>query len=658
MRMKMKNNNALIGTAMLMAIWDKTHQDNLDLLKPFVLYLIGKNTHIGEEINIDSIIIGMEKEFGFSNIPRAVIIKIFGRMKKLVLRKNNCFYLLKDVIAYYNDFNNKKRQIADDSERVITQLTEYLRNINSSFNKITMDDTKSLFCIFLEKNGFLTIDNIENLRNISDYKIEQTNYYIGQFILNENEKGTSIFESIYNIVCGFMLANVIYMQVDNSNNASLKNVNFYIDTPLILNILGYKTEEKNNSATILIDLLKQKQGILKCFENNYNELYSIIYAYKENIGRFNEKTLEGLDILNYTETDVELILNNLKDILLKKEIKIEEMPNYEINPGIDELELEKYLKEKYEEKDEKNEKRIRIDVESISAISRLRAGKIFSKLEECKAIFVTTNYELVKSSTIFLNKKPFEQIGYVISDVELTTFLWLKNFRTNPDLPKFKLIENARLSMQPNPVIMERFKDALEKLNSMGLINEVDEFENLRTSYYYKSELMQKIGADRDKINPEIVRGIIDKKSENLESRLNVANERIRKLEREKEESENDRREARISIEEGCKKKATKISKTIINSLNFGLNVVLYTFLCISVFYTTLDILGNKQITNISAVVSLLVSIVGILDMIFPRMNYIKKWLMKKQENIREYLNYRLIKKEREMRKDLYRINR
>ena len=50
-------------------------------------------------------------------------------------------------------------------------------------------------------------ENIEGLKNVGEYKTDQANYYIAKFILEENEKNTSIFNSIYKIVCGFMLAN-------------------------------------------------------------------------------------------------------------------------------------------------------------------------------------------------------------------------------------------------------------------------------------------------------------------------------------------------------------------------------------------------------------------------------------------------------------------
>ena len=248
MRIKMENSNTLIGTAMLTAIWDQTHKDNLELLKPFIIYLIGKSTNIQDEINISQIIKEMDEEFGFPNIPKAVIIKIFNRMKKILLRKNKKFYLIKDLSKEVKEFVENKNQIRDESDKVINNLMEYLKKCHNNFEKITMDETKKLLNVFLEKNGFITIENIENLKNVGEYKTDQANYYIAKFILNENEKNTRIFEGIYKIVCGFMLANTIYIQVENDNKASLKNLDCYLDTPLILSILELKTEEQNNSS--------------------------------------------------------------------------------------------------------------------------------------------------------------------------------------------------------------------------------------------------------------------------------------------------------------------------------------------------------------------------------------------------------------------------
>ena len=135
MRIKMENSNALIGTAMLTAIWDQTHKDNLELLKPFITYLVGKNASIQDEINITKIINEMDEEFGFPNIPKAVIEKIFNRMKKIIIRNDKKYYLIKDLSEEVKKFDENKNQIQDESDKVINNLMEYLKSSNKNFNK-------------------------------------------------------------------------------------------------------------------------------------------------------------------------------------------------------------------------------------------------------------------------------------------------------------------------------------------------------------------------------------------------------------------------------------------------------------------------------------------------------------------------------------------
>ena len=597
----------------------------------------------------------MDEEFGFPNIPKAVIIKIFNRMKKIIIRNEKKFYLIKDLSEETQKFDENKNQIQDESNNVINSLMEYLRKCNKNFNNITLEETKKLLNIFLEKNGFITIDNIENLKNVGEYKTDQANYYIAKFILDENENDTRIFNSIYKIVCGFMLANTIYIQVENDNKASLKNLDCYLDTPIILNLLELKTKEENNSTKLLIELLEKKQARIKCFEHNYREVYSIIFAYKENLKKYRYKTLEGLDIKNYTYSDVERLLDNLKNLLKKKHVEVVEKPSYDdYGAVIDEQGLEFFLKEKYKDKIEKKEKVLGPDVDSISAISRLRKGKYVTKLEESKAIFVTTNYDLIKYSNLFLNKKEFGEISYSISDIELTTILWLKTFRTNPELPRFKLIENARLSLEPSNQIMERFKDVIEKMKEEELINDTDVLENLKTNLYYKAELMEKIEGDSDNITNEVVRGIIDKQTENLQIQLNVAKEKISQLEHEKQESENKKKDTRQMIEKECFTKASKISKIIGKIIKILIYVIYSVIIGYGTYITYIDIIVEKETISVSAIALFLIAFAGLADMSFSKMHFIIRMLKRKQKSFQEYLYNKFLKTEKIRRKDLY----
>lgn len=365
-----------------------------------------------------------------------------------------------------------------------------------------------------------------------------------------------------------MLANTIYIQVENDNKASLKNLKCYLDTPIILNLLELKTEEQNNSTKLLIELLEKKQAKIKCFEHNYKEVYSIIYAYKENLGKYRDKTLEGLDIKNYTQSDVERLLDNLENL--------------------------------------------------------------------------------------FLNKNEFGEISYSISDIELTTILWLKTFKTNPDLPKFKLIENARLSLEPSNQIMERFKDVIEKMKEEKLINDIDVLENLKTNLYYKAELMEKIEGDSDNITNEVVRGIIDKQTENLQIQLNVAKEKITQLEHEKQLNEIKKKDARQIIEKECFEKASKISKWIGKVLKILIYVIFFIVIGYCSYITYIDIIIEKETISMSTIVLLLIAFIGLIDISYSKMHFIIRILKKEQNNVQEYLYNKFLKTEKSKRKDLY----
>ena len=651
----MKNSNTLIGTAMLTAIWEKTRKDNLELLKPFIVYLVGKNTNVQDEIHINKIINEMDIEFGFPNIPKAVIEKIFNRMKKIIIKNNKKFYLIKDLSEDVKKIDENKNQIKEESEAVLNSIMSYLKESNKKFNKITLEETKKLLYVFFEENGFITLENIENLKDIGEYKKDQANYYIAKFILKENENNTKIFNSIYKIVCGFMLANTIYIQVENDNKASLKNLNCYLDTPIILNLLELKTEEQNNSTKLLVELLEKKQAKIKCFEHTYKEVYSIIYAYKETIGKYKIKTLERLDQKKYNSIDVERLLDNLKILLKKKHVEMEEKPNYEDHEFvIDEKGLENFLKEKYNDKTEKKERVLGPDIDSISAISRIRKVKYVTKLEESKAIFVTNNYNLIKYSNQFLNKKEFGEISYSISDIELTTILWLKTFKTNPDLPKFKLIENARLALEPSNQIMERFKDVIEKMKEEELINDTEVFENLQTNVYYKAELMEKIEGDDDNITNEIVKDIIGKKEENLRIQLDLANEKINRLENEKKLNEEKKKSIKKIIENKCQNKASIISKKIATILKTLFYVIFLIIIGYCIYITYNDVIKEQNTIKLRTIVSFLISAFGIIDMCWSKMNFITKFFKRKQDALQKILYNKFLKIEKTNREDLF----
>jgi hypothetical protein len=84
--------------------------------------------------------------------------------------------------------------------------------------------------------------------------------------------------------------------------------------------------------------------------------------------------------------------------------------------------------------------------------------------------------------------------------LELTTFLWLKDHKRFADLPTLKLIEAARLSLEPTEQIYNEFIKRVEIIKNKNKIDEGVAAGFRQFVYIRKEELMQHIGA-----NPEYI---------------------------------------------------------------------------------------------------------------------------------------------------------
>ena len=69
----MNNKKVLTNSAILTAIWDETKKDNLELIKPFVEFLIGENYKEGDKID-NNYIINIIIVYGEKNEPKKCYI--------------------------------------------------------------------------------------------------------------------------------------------------------------------------------------------------------------------------------------------------------------------------------------------------------------------------------------------------------------------------------------------------------------------------------------------------------------------------------------------------------------------------------------------------------------------------------------------------------
>ena len=125
----MKNDNALISTAVLTAIWDDSHKDNIELVIPFVIDIIYNKFELKQSIDESYILEQLKKKFCFNKFPHAVLKIVLNRIKKKgILKIENKKYILeKEVKEEALKFEERLGKAKSDTSKVIEAITLYLK---------------------------------------------------------------------------------------------------------------------------------------------------------------------------------------------------------------------------------------------------------------------------------------------------------------------------------------------------------------------------------------------------------------------------------------------------------------------------------------------------------------------------------------------------
>ena len=654
----MNNKNILISTAMLSSIWEKERKDLLDLMAPFVLYIIGKTYCIKEQIDSGIILKQLNVEYGFKDVPNAVLDKILTRLtrrRKLHKAREDKkvkYILNSDLSGICQEIDNSKYRVSTETKKVIEALTEFLNKNQTNFlaKDYDLETVEAYFTAFLEERGYFVYERNGSVQPVSKEK-SIVFYFIALFLNEEFEKKSDIIKYIQRIVQGLMIAKVIYFQPELHFNENLENVDFYLDTGLLLNIFGYKTLEQNKSGNLFASILKENNANLKSFNINYEEVYSIIDNYK-NYRNYrncmedsNSHTLEYFDKHKTSSEEIGVHLETLLSTFKKNLIDVVDTPPY---PEIDECDNvidEAGLVTKMVEEINFKKRVAENDVAVVSAIMRLRNGARCKKMEHCKAIFVTTNERL----TWFINKelefpKFAETIPPIISDLDLTTILWLKNYKNHSNLPMLKLIENSYMSLIPSDSIREEFfkkvnqliaenPDASERLAAARVVfyrakekimynvatrpdyiekMGVEDVDEMMSSYYAKESEEQNTILEEKNSKQRASIKILETKNKELRQALVAKN----KLEQENEEIRikyeklqrdiSDREASQYEHQSEKIKKMEKKWKKILTAV---------TYSCLGVVYFIIAYCIISQFSELNTIVTMVLAGFGVLSL-------------------------------------------
>ena len=631
------NQNMLISTALISSLWDTHHKDTLDLMLPFLKYAIAKKTAVGQQLNIDDISTLFKEEFGYESIPRNVLLLMLNRLSPdTVSKKRDNYVLVTSLDADLASFERQRTLYKERRNQVGTSLADYLNQhlskIQASF---TCETALSALIAFFAEKGLIVSQTPEQLALIKRDDKDRTIHCIARFIISEQKSDSVLFDYIVDMVKGFFVSTAISLQPENSTlpHSKFKKLKCYLDTPIILNVLGLRLPSAQIAAQELLDMLESEQAEICCFEHTVKEIREIIRAYKFSLASPGTKnahnTLEHWDEINYSIDSVARYLTLIESKIAAKNIKIIPSPAKRSTwiKGLRYTRFVEYLQTKIPYGSDSARE---YDILSVMGVMRLRDGHTAPDIETCGHIFITTNIPLITAvNKNLINAGEF--VPPVMTDATMSSIVWFKCSQTHQNYPKYKLIENAMLALEPTNSLLKEFYTTIDQMTADGGISN-EEASVIRSDIQIKRELAVAVNGDATQIDQNIVEQL----RESLRKRYigedkSKSEENYQKYIQQKAQNDKALREIILNIDShGSKWRAHTIKAlTILAYIILGA-----MFLGLIGFSIAAFVISKSY--WVGAIALLITDCIGFYDLTFGKKQVIQNWINKIADIIAE----------------------
>lgn len=468
----------LVQLALLETLKKDDFQDEIDLFLPLIAVVISQEKLT--EVNVNNLQDGIKKLFGITP-PLGAISTFISRAKtrKLLMRENGVFIPDSEaIVEWKNGFEQKKEQVELSLSFVKDDFQQYAKKKFEA--DLTIDECDQLLSKFIE-------DNLSDIASIHRFekaqvnkKIKNTNHIISSYISEIYKQRGAVLEHFARCTKGMILANYLCLADKISAKKSYNNLTVYLDTPIIVGLLGFSGKTKSQHLSEFLQLLKLNGINLKIFDKTLNEIEGLLQAWKtdfknKNFKRFNTKTLELLRMEGYDDIRLETVIKLLKSKIEDLGISIQYGFNLKERFCCDESSFESFLAQDFS-----SNKNLSHDVICVSRIYNQREGKLIRKISEDMTLFVTNNRLLREKTTKFFKDEiPLDMVPLAVSETWLLSLFWLKKPNFFSSLPADQLLTSAYGFLYSDDKFWDSFITKLEFLERSGAITQ-DEFTLVR----------------------------------------------------------------------------------------------------------------------------------------------------------------------------------
>ena len=540
--------------AMLKVNWD-VGRDYIENFVPFVAECIRASPH--PEVSLPDLQRAMAKTFGF-DIPQGALQTILRRAAKhQYVVPSEGIYRRNDEALAGLDLSRSRSDVLRKYEALLERLTAYCKGRFQI--EWSSDEADAAFLAFLEEDSSAILASAVLSQEVPRPagNVRAAHFLVASFVGELDRSDPEGFEFLETIVKGSMLAGVLLFSDLGQVERHFERVEVYFDTPFVLLVLGLEGESRQAPPLELVRLLYEQNANLAIFDHTLDEVRRVLsaaaYAVRnyENMRRSVSPVTQYMIDSNYSASDVELIIARLERSLRALHIRVKDKPPHSESLGVNEVRLESILQE---EVGYAREQTLFHDLDSVTAIYRLRRGEVQLHIESCRAIFITSNHAVARASTRFLTEEYEDYTGSVVPicllDHLFTTIVWLKKPLAAPNFPRKRLIADCYAAMNPPDRLWRMYLEEIDRLRTRGDLSKED-YDLLRLSAPARGALMDLTWGDSEVFTEGTVREVLERAQAaaraETEKALHAEEEALRA---EKEKGREAEREARIRLKQ------------------------------------------------------------------------------------------------------------
>lgn len=494
----------LVSLAILKTNWNDG-RSYLDTFVPFAAGCLRGTGPIG--LTAHEVQAALQSRFGMS-IPEHVVKSILSRAvrDKVARREANRFSPELDAVASLA-LARHQADLLRCHQALVEQLATFARQYGRGLSHETaanmLDDFVDAYAVQIATAA------LTGTFGLTPTSSREDEFIVHAFVEHVATSQPDMFAYLETVVQGCMLSSVVYLPDLGAADRKFRNSTIYLDTPFLLAVLGHLGPERAAPAKELLTLLSEYGARRACFSHTLTELRGVLSSASSTGPRrgsrgANDVTAHFMQ-RGYRRADIEVIIGRLERDLEVLGIKVVDKPPHEISLTVDEVQFKKVLGEtvRYQ-----REATLHHDLDSLTAIFRLRGGDCPHLLEESRALFLTTNASLVKGAKQFFVDSGTSAWPLAILDADLATLLWIKKPMGAPDLPRKQIMADCYAALRPGARLWNRYLDEIDRLASSGSYSDED-LDVMRFSPEAQRALMDRTLGDPAAVNEQTVTEVI-----------------------------------------------------------------------------------------------------------------------------------------------------